>query len=116
MTDETPNWKPYEGKEVYIIFNGGNVTGKMQSPRIDRDYVDFNPHIVYNPDGSCYLEKETPRRIAINRIFGGDPDYLAFNEGQLVKIVEETNKKVKTRNNHILGFNQSEQTKPQQTL
>ena len=102
---EQPNWRPYEGKEVHVEYNRGMVNGVMQPPMLDRGYVDFIPHIVYNPDGTCYLDRKTPRRISINRIFGGDPEFLAFEkEGQLAWIVEETNKNANRTNKHVLGF------------
>jgi hypothetical protein len=85
---ESP-WKIYVNKEVRARFDGGEVYGFMKQPNLDGEYVDFLPHVVFTPSGDCYLDRETPRRISLRRIFGGNPDFTPLEKGGLLKIVEK---------------------------
>ena len=101
-----PPWKPYVGKNVRASYSEGLVNGRMQEPDLETANVDFLPHIVYNPDGSCYLEQNIPRRIGLNRLFGnGNNDIFHYkNEKHLEWLVEETNKAIKKNKSSIRGF------------
>jgi hypothetical protein len=99
-----PIWKDYVGKEVVCTLQSGIITGKMQKPDLERNCVDFLPHLVQDANlERAIFEEKIPKRVSLN-LFRYDATYdiLPVYAGYTQEKVEDINKKSSLRKG--IGF------------
>ncbi|MFW5847225.1 MAG: hypothetical protein ACOCUU_03655, partial [Nanoarchaeota archaeon] len=102
--ETAPIWKEYINKEVVCTIPSGTIIGKFNQPDLERNCVDFLPHLVQEADmDRVRVETEIPRRISLNFFsYGANYDIFPVNKGYTEQRAREINKRASSRGN--LGF------------